>query len=259
MSCPGTQTASVLLFAVPRQQCNMNVETAIETLFGKIEDGSSEAESARADVLASQFAHTITFGEKNNDKAKKTHRVVWTPTDASIAAVAVSEGRDTGCGEACVILRGSNATPPVILGCDPGVSAEIVCAEGEALETLSQKKDGRTAGAGPIGKDGLFAAIARLQDSKAVEQNTQVRDQVLQGALCLSHTEDLMTHSMDRSLLCLCLLPMVMLRYTFRAVRVTTLLHACSALPSSCVDAAPITSFSTGMLLTSGLCYLAEL
>ena len=163
----------------------MNVETAIETLFGKIEDGSSEAESARADFLAAQFAHTTTFGEIGGGKPKKTHRVVWTPTDASLAAVAVSEGRDAGCGASCVILRGGDSTPPVILGCDPGVSAEIVCAETKGLDPLTQDTGDATTSARSVGKDGFFAAIARLHDSKGIgkiQLDTQVCDAVLQSA-----------------------------------------------------------------------------
>ena len=163
----------------------MNVETAIETLFGKIEDGSSEAESARADVLAAQFAHTTTFGEFDGGKPKKTHRVVWAPTEASLAAVAVSEGRDTGCGASCVILRGGDATPPVILGCDPCVSAEIVCAETKGLDPLMQEEGDATTSARPAGKDGLFAAIARLHDSKGIGKiklDAQVCDAMLRSA-----------------------------------------------------------------------------
>ena len=163
-------------------QCNMNVETAIETLFGKIEDGSSQAESARADVLASQFAHTATFGKADGGKAFKTHKVVWTPTDASVAAVAVSEGRDTGCGSECVILRGGDATPPVILGCDPGVSAEIVCAETVESPSAIQVDSDASASAAAVGKDALFAAIARLDDSKGVGK-IELDAQVCEGVL----------------------------------------------------------------------------
>jgi hypothetical protein len=215
----------------------MNVETAIETLFGKIEDGSSQAESARADVLAAQFAHTTTFGKTDGGNAFKTHRVVWTPTDASIAAVAVSEGRDSGCGGACVILHGGDATPPVILGCDVGVSAEIVCAE---TEDLPQNEGDASASA--AGKDGLFAAVARLHDLKGVgkiELDAQV------GATKRSYV-----------LLLLLLLLSLMLWHCFRrATQKDRTLHACSARPSSCVDAVPITSFSTGKLVTVQTCW----
>lgn len=161
----------------------MNVETAIETLFGKIEDGSSEAESARADVLAARFAHALTISGRDGENVGDTLRVAWTPTDASIAAAAVSEGRGNGCGGACVILRGSEGTPPVILGCDPGISAEIVCAETDGRHPPIRSGGSLSASTtSAAGKDGLFAAIARLHDSNGVgkiELDAQVCDGTL--------------------------------------------------------------------------------
>jgi hypothetical protein len=189
----------------------MNVETAIETLFGKIEDGSSEIESAKADALAAQFAHTATIVGEGTKKPKRTHRVVWVPTDASAAAIAVAGGGEgssggngngkhpaaaaaTGRGGACVILRGSEGVPPVILGSDPGLSAELVGAEtvaagggggGGANGSSSSSSQAAVhaaaaaaagGGGGGGGQDGLFAAIARLNDKAigAIELDAQV-------------------------------------------------------------------------------------
>ena len=116
-------------------QCNMNVRTTIETIFDKIEDGFAEAESAAADALAAQFAHTATFGGVG--KKQKTHMLVWTPTNDGVHRY-----------RPCMILRGGRNAPAVVLGSDKGVSAEMVCAARD--------------GAG----DGMFAALARLSDGE---------------------------------------------------------------------------------------------
>ena len=126
-------------------QCNMNVETAIETLFGQLDDGSAEAEAAKADALCSQYKHAATVGETG-----PARRLVWTPTDASAAAA----GGDPGAGGCrCTVLRGGDDIPPLLLGSDAGLEVETVGPEGGGGGEARQG-------------DGLFAALARLADSE---------------------------------------------------------------------------------------------